>query len=180
MTHESNVVLAQFSPDGRRVVTASSDRTARVWDAATGKPVGELLTQVRSAWFSPDGQRVLTTSWNWIARVWDVATGKPVGSKPRGGPEWDRRYSFVALKEIAGGGERRSRSVSWDAEFMRATLISVQNLKRGDRALVPSSRCLALKELLHADLRARISTHPSIMVERDEPASVEERETAPR
>jgi WD40 repeat protein len=31
--------LALFSPDGLRVVTASADETARVWDAATGKPV---------------------------------------------------------------------------------------------------------------------------------------------
>ena len=28
---------AQFSPDGARIVTASGDKTARVWDAATGK-----------------------------------------------------------------------------------------------------------------------------------------------
>ena len=37
MQHESCVNSAQFSPDGQRVVTASDDKTARVWDAATGK-----------------------------------------------------------------------------------------------------------------------------------------------
>ena len=34
---------AQFSPDGQRVVTASWDNTARVWDAATGKPMAEPM-----------------------------------------------------------------------------------------------------------------------------------------
>ena len=34
---------AAFSPDGQRIVTASQDKTARLWDAATGKPIGEPL-----------------------------------------------------------------------------------------------------------------------------------------
>ena len=34
---------AAFSPDGKRIVTASSDKTARIWDAATGQPIGEPL-----------------------------------------------------------------------------------------------------------------------------------------
>ena len=37
------VKSAQFSPDGQRVVTASWDKTARVWDAASGKPIGEPM-----------------------------------------------------------------------------------------------------------------------------------------
>ncbi len=41
---EQAVYSASFSPDGKRVVTASRDKTARVWDAETGKPVGEAMT----------------------------------------------------------------------------------------------------------------------------------------
>jgi len=53
------VELPQFSPDGLRVVIASS-REARVWDAQTGKPLNVLLPHggiVNSAQFSPDGLR---------------------------------------------------------------------------------------------------------------------------
>src|SRR5262249_14384406 len=48
---------ASFSPDGRWIVTASADRTARVWDASNGKAIGEVLRhdgQIKSAVFSPD------------------------------------------------------------------------------------------------------------------------------
>ena len=43
MRHEGAVCVAQFSPDGKRVVTASADNTARLWDAGTGKPLGEPM-----------------------------------------------------------------------------------------------------------------------------------------
>ena len=55
-----------FSPDGRRIVTASDDKTARVWDAESGKPVGEPMRHedvVYAASFSPDGRRIVTASW---------------------------------------------------------------------------------------------------------------------
>jgi WD40 repeat protein len=38
---EAEIYSAQFSHDGQRVVTASSDMTARMWDAVSGKPVGD-------------------------------------------------------------------------------------------------------------------------------------------
>jgi WD40 repeat protein len=59
------------------VVTASDDKTARVWDARTGEPVTPPLPlegHGHVAAFSPDGRRVLTGGGN-AARVWDAATG---------------------------------------------------------------------------------------------------------
>ena len=38
----SSVTSAAFSPDGSRIVTASEDKTARIWDAATGKEIAVL------------------------------------------------------------------------------------------------------------------------------------------
>src|SRR5262249_23688611 len=52
-----------FNPDGTQLVTASSDKTARGWDARTGALLRELkghTTGVSSAAFSPDGTRLVT------------------------------------------------------------------------------------------------------------------------
>ena len=63
-------------------MTASEDNTARLWDAVSGKPIGEPMKHedaVNSAQFSPDGQRVVTASADKTARLWDAASGKPIG-----------------------------------------------------------------------------------------------------
>ncbi|RFP57925.1 MAG: hypothetical protein BJG00_011765, partial [Limnothrix sp. CACIAM 69d] len=65
LAHRSRVTAAQFSPDGQRIVTASWDKTARLWDAKTGQEIAKLAGHegdVRAAQFSPDGQRILTAS----------------------------------------------------------------------------------------------------------------------
>jgi tetratricopeptide (TPR) repeat protein len=75
LKHKHVVQHATFSPDGRSIVTASQDGTARVWDAATGQPVSPLLKHNQSVWyvaFSPDGRRVVTASWDRTARVWNL------------------------------------------------------------------------------------------------------------
>jgi serine/threonine protein kinase len=73
LKHGASVYHAVFSPDGRWIVTASDDKTARVWDAATGQPRTPPLRHqdiVRHAAFSPDGRWLLTTSYDKTARVW--------------------------------------------------------------------------------------------------------------
>jgi WD40 repeat protein len=79
--HAGPVSSAAFSPDGTRIVTASFDKTGRLWDAATGKQIALLSGHgdwVRSAAFSPDGTRVVTASNDKTARLWDATTGKQI------------------------------------------------------------------------------------------------------
>jgi tetratricopeptide (TPR) repeat protein len=77
---------AEFSRDGGRVVTASDIFKARIWDAQSGKPIGEPLchtNRVTSAAFSSDGSRVVTASYDNTARIWDAQSGKPLGEPLR-------------------------------------------------------------------------------------------------
>jgi hypothetical protein len=73
------VASARFSPDGARVVTASWDNSARIWNAKTGRLERELQGHagyVNEAVFSRDGSRVLTASDDKTAILWDAETGE--------------------------------------------------------------------------------------------------------
>ena len=77
--HEGTVTSAVFSPDGARILTASDDNTARLWDAPSGQELRVLRGHedtVNSAVFSPDGARILTASDDNTARLWDAPSGQ--------------------------------------------------------------------------------------------------------
>jgi WD40 repeat protein len=82
LEHAGTVNSARFSPDAARIVTASDDGTAQIWETTTGNPSGPPLHHrgpVRWAEFNPDGSRVVTASVDGTARVWEVQTGQPAG-----------------------------------------------------------------------------------------------------
>src|SRR5260370_27813858 len=65
MRHKDWIHSVGFSPDGQRVLTASEDRTAQLWEAATGKPLGERMKHEGGVWsaqFSPAALPVVTPS----------------------------------------------------------------------------------------------------------------------
>jgi WD40 repeat protein len=73
--HSSGVVAVAYSPYGKRLATASGDKSAKVWDAETGK---ELLTlrghsgPVGGVAYSPDGKRLATASADGTAQVYAI------------------------------------------------------------------------------------------------------------
>ena len=79
--HTNWVNSAAWSPDGSRIVTASQDGTARIWNAKSGAPLAVLkghTGSVNSAAWSPDGTRIATASKDNTARIWDAQSGAPL------------------------------------------------------------------------------------------------------
>jgi WD40 repeat protein len=69
-----------YSPDGKLLAAACYDNLVRLWDAATGRPAGELRGHNRAVsgvCFSADGRRLATASTDQTVRVWDAATRRP-------------------------------------------------------------------------------------------------------
>ena len=93
--HTDAVLSAVFSRDGRRVVSASRDQTARIWDSVTGERIGaaggkkielddnllmegheyDLLTMK----FFPGGNTLLTSGFDGTMRIWDSTIGQTTG-----------------------------------------------------------------------------------------------------
>ena len=77
--HAGSVTSASFSPDGSKVVTASFDKTAKIWNTQTGVCERTLTDETYwflSASFSPDGQKIVTALTDNTAKVWNAATGR--------------------------------------------------------------------------------------------------------
>jgi WD40 repeat protein/tetratricopeptide (TPR) repeat protein len=76
--HESEVKSVAISAGGEWIVSASTDRTVRVWDAHTGEQLEVLRGHERgviSVAISPDGERIVSGSYDDTLRVWDARTG---------------------------------------------------------------------------------------------------------
>jgi WD40 repeat protein len=74
--HKHTVTSVAFSPDGKTIVSGSSDQTVRVWDAATGVEQHKITghkSPVTSVAFSPNGKTIVSGSWDRTVRVWDAA-----------------------------------------------------------------------------------------------------------
>lgn len=89
MEHADSVLSACFSPDGKKIVTASRDSTARMWDGNSGFPIGAVMTHprlVRRALFTLDGRSIFTIGFDGIGRLWNATSAEAV-------PHWRIKHS---------------------------------------------------------------------------------------
>src|SRR5271165_3851845 len=113
--HQDAVYAISFSPDGARVLTASWDKTAKLWDAASGKLIAAFAHQgaVNSAAFSPDGTRILTASADKTAKLWDATSGKIISSFSHQGTVNAAAFSPDGARILTASADKTAKL--WDA-----------------------------------------------------------------
>lgn len=77
--HTEAVYDACFSPDGKRIVTASFDKTAKIWDVATGDLLADLkghTERLIDAEYSANGKMILTASFDQLVKIWNAGSAE--------------------------------------------------------------------------------------------------------
>jgi len=139
--HADAIVAASFSADGRRLITGSSDRTARVWDVSSGNSIAVLAgahdNRIERVALSADGSLAATIDFvDPVAYVWEVETGKMLASL-KGHTAGLRSIRFVGAgsRLVTASGDRSAKI--WDARSGRL-LFSLEGHSAPIWAAIPS------------------------------------------
>ncbi len=118
MPHGGAITTACFNSNGTRVLTASDDGTARLWDSSSGQPIGSPMHHqrlVRLAAFSPDGRYILTACFDGTARLWDAKSTAPIPGWVVGHEDAINCAAFSPNSHWIATGSRDGTVRLWDS-----------------------------------------------------------------
>jgi WD40 repeat protein len=113
--HQGSVSSVAFSPDGKTIVSGSSDRTVRLWDLQ-GNQIKvfhhDRKVKVWSVAFSPDDKTIVSGSSDKTIRLWDVANGEQLKVFHHDDQVWSVAFSPDGKTIVSGSSDKTIRL--WD------------------------------------------------------------------
>lgn len=159
-----------FSPDGKKAIVASGDRTVRIHEVEGRRDLKRLVGHTGSVWavaLSADGRKAISGGMDGTARIWDASSGNQlqkfdkheslvsaVAFTPDG--KWAISGGFdglVALWKTANGDEIRR----WEGKAKYITAIAVD--PEGKTALIAADRSLYLWDLYTGEVLKTLAGH---------------------
>jgi WD40 repeat protein len=170
LRHGREVTSLAWSPDGKRLASASKDRTVRVWDMGNGQEVLRCRghnDNVNAVAFSPDGKLIASAGGEPEVRLWDAATGKDLRTL---------KGEATFINAIAFSNDGKYLAAACDDRAMRIWEVASGALKRNVqdyRSVVMSvafSPDGAMLASVAADGEFRLSNFPKMAEVGTEPA----------